>query len=83
MQGYDTAHVIVDALNRTQGDTTNKDRLIEAIVSVKFASPRGPFEFDPESHNVVQNVYAREVREVGGKLTNVVLETFPMVKDKG
>jgi branched-chain amino acid transport system substrate-binding protein len=82
MQGYDTARVIVDAVNRTQGDMTNKDRLVEAILGVKFASPRGPFEFDPESHNVIQNIYAREVREVDGKLTNVVLETFPLVKDR-
>lgn len=80
MQGYDTARVIVEALNRTQGDMTNKDRLVETITAIKFASPRGPFEFDPESHNPIQNIYAREVREVGGKLTNVVTDTFPLVK---
>ncbi|HZS02234.1 MAG TPA: ABC transporter substrate-binding protein [Chloroflexota bacterium] len=80
MQGYDTARVIVEALNKTQGDTTNKDKLVEAITSVKFASPRGPFEFDPDSHNPIQNVYAREVRESGGKLSNFVIETFPAVK---
>jgi branched-chain amino acid transport system substrate-binding protein len=83
VHGYDTAHVIVEAINQVQGDTSNKDRLIEAIGGVKFASPRGPFEFDPDTHNIVQNVYVREVREVGGKLTNVVLDTFPMQKDKG
>jgi branched-chain amino acid transport system substrate-binding protein len=82
MQGYDTAHVIVDTLNRLQGDLTNKDRVVETMTAVKFASPRGPFEFDPETRNPIQNIYAREVREVNGKLTNVVLETFPMVKDK-
>jgi hypothetical protein len=32
---------------------------------------------------VVHNEYVREVREVNGKITNVVLETIPMVKDKG
>jgi branched-chain amino acid transport system substrate-binding protein len=83
MQGYDTARVIVEALNKTQGDTTNKDRLVEAIAGVRFASPRGPFEFDPVTHNPIHNIYAREVREVGGKLTNVVIETFPNVKDPG
>jgi branched-chain amino acid transport system substrate-binding protein len=80
VQGYDTARVIVEAVNKTQGNTTDKNRLIEAIASVKFNSPRGPFEFDPDSHEAVQNIYAREVREVQGKLTNVVVETFPMVK---
>ncbi|HZU07872.1 MAG TPA: ABC transporter substrate-binding protein [Chloroflexota bacterium] len=82
MQGYDTGRVIVEAINQTQGDTSNKDRLVEVITGIKFTSPRGPFEFDPETHNVVQNIYAREVREVGGKLTNVVIETFPMIKDR-
>ena len=82
VQGYDAARVIVEAVNQTQGDTTNKERLLEAIAAVKFASPRGPFEFDPETHNVVHNEYVREVREVNGKITNVVLETIPMVKDK-
>ena len=83
VQGYDAARVIVEALNKTQGDASNKDRLLEEIAAVKFVSPRGPFEFDPESHNVVHNEYVREVREVNGKVTNVVLETIPMVKDKG
>ena len=82
VQGYDTARVIVEAINKTQGDTSNKDRLLEAIASVKFTSPRGPFEFDPDTRNAVMNVYAREVREVGGKITNVVLETFPMIRDR-
>jgi branched-chain amino acid transport system substrate-binding protein len=80
MQGYDTARVIVEALSKTQGDTTNKDKLVDAIASVKFASPRGPFEFDPESHNPIQNIYVREVRESGGKLGNYVIETFPAIK---
>src|SRR4051794_6245720 len=82
VQGYDAARVIVEALNKTQGDASNKDRLLEEIAAVKFVSPRGPFEFDPESHNVVHNEYVREVREVNGKVVNVVLETIPMVKDK-
>lgn len=83
LHGFDAGRVVVEALNAVQGDTTNKERLIEAIASVKFASARGPFEFDPETHNVIQNVYVRETREVNGKLTNVVLETFPMVRDTG
>ncbi|HZS02875.1 MAG TPA: ABC transporter substrate-binding protein [Chloroflexota bacterium] len=83
VHGYDTARIIVEALNQTQGDASNKDRLIEAIAGVKFTSPRGSFEFDPETHNVVHSVYVREVRDVGGKLTNVVLDTFPPQRDRG
>jgi branched-chain amino acid transport system substrate-binding protein len=81
MQGFDTARVIVEAVNQTQGDTSNKERLADAIRGVKFASPRGPFEFDPETQNVVHNIYAREVRDVNGKPGNVVVETFSRVRD--
>jgi branched-chain amino acid transport system substrate-binding protein len=83
LQGYDAARVIVEALNKTGGDTGNKDRLIEALAGVKFASPRGPFEFDPNTHNVVQNIYVRQVRQVGKDTVNVVFDNLGRVKDPG
>lgn len=83
MQGYDTARVIVEALNATGGDTTNKPRLIEALAAVKFVSPRGPIFFDPETHNVVQAMYVRQVREVGKAIHNVVFANLGVIKDPG
>ena len=83
MQGYDTARVIVEALNATGGDTTNKARLIEAMAAVKFVSPRGPISFDPETHNVVQAMYVRQVREVGKAIHNVVFGNLGVTKDPG
>jgi branched-chain amino acid transport system substrate-binding protein len=45
-------------------------------------SPRGPISIDPETRDIVQNEYLREVRKVGGKLENVELETVgTAVKD--
>jgi branched-chain amino acid transport system substrate-binding protein len=44
-------------------------------------SPRGPISIDPETRDIVQNEYVREVRKVGGHLANVELETIPAVKD--
>jgi branched-chain amino acid transport system substrate-binding protein len=38
-------------------------------------SPRGPISIDPETRDIVQNEYLREVRRVGGQLVNVELET--------
>jgi branched-chain amino acid transport system substrate-binding protein len=83
MQGYDTARVIVETLNATGGDTTNKSRLIEAMAAVRFTSPRGPISFDPETHNVIQAVYVRQVREVGSTIHNVVFGTLGVFKDPG
>lgn len=38
-------------------------------------SPRGPIAIDPETRDIVQNEYLREVRKVNGQLANVELET--------
>ncbi len=83
VQGYDAGRVIVEAVSKTQGNTTDKEALVKALEGVKFQSPRGPFEFDPATHNVVQNIYIREVKDVSGTLHNVVLETYKAVRDPG
>ncbi len=83
MQGYDAARVIVEALNKTGGDTSDKDRLIEALAGVRFASPRGPFEFDPSTHNVIQTIYVRQVRQVGKDIANVVFDNLGRIADPG
>jgi branched-chain amino acid transport system substrate-binding protein len=44
-------------------------------------SPRGPIAIDPETRDIIQNEYVREVRRVGGQLANVEFETISMVKD--
>ena len=38
-------------MKATDGDTSNKDKLAEAMAKVKFDAPRGPFRFDPVTHN--------------------------------
>jgi branched-chain amino acid transport system substrate-binding protein len=44
-------------------------------------SPRGPISIDPETRDIVQNVYMRRVEKVDGKLANVEFATIPQVKD--
>ena len=83
-QGYDTAEVIVRALKAVNGNTQDKDKLVEAIAKVEFDSPRGRFRFDPKTHNVIQPyIYIREVREVSGGLANVPIDTIADVRDPG
>ncbi len=84
MQGYDAARVIVEALTAAGGDTSgDKAKLIEAMAAVRFASPRGAFAFDPDTHNVVQEVYLRQVRDVGRTLHNVVFASLGVFRDPG
>jgi branched-chain amino acid transport system substrate-binding protein len=44
-------------------------------------SPRGPIAIDPETRDIIQNVYLRRVEKVGDRLANVEFETIPQVKD--
>jgi branched-chain amino acid transport system substrate-binding protein len=80
--GYVGARVIGEALKLTNGDTA-KDRLAEAMVKVKFDAPRGPFRFDPETHNPVQDIYICKVIERDGRITTEVLYTARQVADPG
>ena len=76
--GYVTARVIDEAIKATDGDTTNKTKLADAMARVAFDAPRGPFRFDPVTHHPIQNVYMCEAREIDGK---IVIKDFSTTKD--
>ena len=78
--GYDGMHLIYEALKKTNGDASG-DALVEAAKGMAWESPRGPMSIDPETRDVVQTVYIREVQEVDGKLQNVIIHEIPDVKD--
>ncbi|WP_353645545.1 ABC transporter substrate-binding protein [Mesorhizobium sp. WSM2239] len=78
--GYDGMHLIYEALKKTNGDTSG-DALVEAAKGMSWDSPRGPMSIDPETRDVVQTVYIREVKEVDGELQNVIIHEIPNVKD--
>src|SRR3954471_19615870 len=78
--GYDGMHAIYEALKKTKGNT-DAQALVDAAKGLKWESPRGPMMIDPETRDVVQNVYIRKVEKVGGELMNVPFDTIPMVKD--
>jgi branched-chain amino acid transport system substrate-binding protein len=78
--GYDGMHLIFEALKATNGDASG-GALVAAAKGMAWESPRGPMSIDPETRDVVQNIYIREVQEVDGKLQNVLLDTIPTVKD--
>jgi len=78
---WDAMDAIYAAI-RAQGGKVDPDRTMELLRNYKNPnSPRGPISIDPETRDIVQNVYIREVRRVGNQLANVELETIPNVKD--
>ena len=79
---YDGAALIVEAIKQQKGKL-DPDRTMEIFKQWKNPnSPRGPISIDPETRDIVQNEYLREVKRVGGQLANVELETVgTAVKD--
>jgi branched-chain amino acid transport system substrate-binding protein len=78
--GYDGIHLIYEALKKT-GGKTDGDALIAAMKGMKWESPRGPISIDPDTRDIIQNIYIRRVEKVGGELYNVEFATFEAVKD--
>ena len=78
--GYDGMHLIYEALKKT-GGKTDGDALIGAMKGMAWESPRGPISIDPETRDIVSNIYIRKVEKIDGQLWNTEFETFPNVKD--
>jgi branched-chain amino acid transport system substrate-binding protein len=78
--GYDGMHLIYEALKKTNG-STDGDAMMAAMKGMKWESPRGPISIDPETRDIIQNVYIRRVERKDGELHNVEFATFEAVKD--
>jgi branched-chain amino acid transport system substrate-binding protein len=56
-------------------------KYIEFMKGKTLRSPRGMIMIDPEEREIVQSVYIRRLEKIDGKLVNVDIASFPMVKD--
>src|SRR5215211_1185739 len=77
--GYDGMHLIYEGLKKTDG--AGGEALINAMKGMSWTSPRGPVSIDPQTRDIVQNIYVRKVERVNGELYNVEFATIPNVKD--
>jgi len=82
LAAYDGMHLIYMALEKTQGDSS-AEAFTNAVKGMKWESPRGPVEIDPETRDIIQNEYIRKVEKVDGRLQNVEFFTYHAVKDPG
>jgi branched-chain amino acid transport system substrate-binding protein len=73
-------HLIYEALKKT-GGKADGDTLIAAMKGMSWESPRGPISIDPETRDIIQNVYMRKVEKKAGELYNVEFATFEGIKD--
>jgi branched-chain amino acid transport system substrate-binding protein len=81
VQGWDGMAAIYDVIKATKGKFTG-DEAMKILGNWKNPdSPRGPIAIDPETHDIVQNVYIRKVAKIDGRYVNQEFVTFPQVKD--
>jgi branched-chain amino acid transport system substrate-binding protein len=81
--GYATAKLVVGALQKLNGDTSDKGKLLEALKSSPIQAARGPVSIESGTNSPVQNVYIRKVQVVNGALRNVAIQTFQNVQPWG
>jgi len=80
VSGYDGMHVIYEALKKT-GGSTGGDTVVGAMKGMAWESPRGPISIDPETRDIIQNIYIRQVEKRDGELWNIEFVTVENVKD--
>jgi branched-chain amino acid transport system substrate-binding protein len=73
---WDGTALIFEMIKQQKGKL-DPERSMEIAKHWKFEqSPRGPISIDPETRDIVQPEYLREVKKVNGQLANVELETL-------
>ncbi|HZT51614.1 MAG TPA: ABC transporter substrate-binding protein [Stellaceae bacterium] len=81
VQGYDGMAMIVAMLKATGGNFDVGKAMAFFSHYKDAASPRGPWEIDPATRDIIENIYIRRVETVDGQLANVEFQTIPQIKD--
>jgi len=79
---YDAMAAIYDVADELKGDVDG-EAAMKLFAGMRMESPRGPISIDPETRDIVQNIYIRKTERVDGALYNVEFETLEAVKDPG
>jgi branched-chain amino acid transport system substrate-binding protein len=79
--GWDGMAAIFSLVKAKNGKFTG-DEAMDYLKTWKDPnSPRGPISIDPNTRDIIQNVYIRRTEMKDGKLVNTEFETIPAVKD--
>src|ERR1700731_4838539 len=78
--GWDGAAALFDVIKQTNGKFDG-DNAMAILKGWKHESPRGPIMIDPDTRDIIQNVYMRRTEMKDGKLANIEFDTIPNVKD--
>ena len=79
--GWDSMTAIFAVIKETKGKADG-DQAMKILAGWKNPdSPRGPIMIDPQTRDVVQDIYIRRVEKQGDQLANIEFETIKQVKD--
>ena len=81
--GWDGMAAIFDVIKRTGGKFDGDQAMAMLSHWKNPDSPRGPIMIDPETRDIVQNIYIRRVERVDGRLANVEFATIPRSRTRG
>jgi branched-chain amino acid transport system substrate-binding protein len=80
--GWDGMELIYKVLKKTNG-SADGDKFIAAAKGLSWMGPQGRVTIDPQTRDIVQDIYLREVKRVNGHLFNVEFDRIPAVRPDG
>ena len=80
VQGWDAMAAVVHVVKTLNGKIDG-DKAVAALKGWKFASPRGPISIDPDTRDIVQNIYVQKVVKKDDRIGIEIVDTIPAVKD--
>ena len=79
--GWDGMAAVFDIIKQTKGKFTSDEAMAILKGWKNPDSPRGPISIDPNTRDIVQNIYIRRGEMKDGKVVNTEIATIPDVKD--
>jgi branched-chain amino acid transport system substrate-binding protein len=81
--GYTKYRLLVSALQKLNGDASNRKKLVSTLKSTPIVAPRGPVTLNSSTLSPNENIYICQVQRVGADLRNVPIKTYKNVKPWG
>ena len=80
-ESYDAMSVVFHMIESQKGKPFEGTAAVEAAKGYTWEGARGPLKIEPDTRDTTLNVYIRRVEKVNGRLENVLVDTYPALKD--
>jgi branched-chain amino acid transport system substrate-binding protein len=81
VQGYDALHAVYESVRGNNGNTSDPDKILDAVKTLRWESPRGPVWMNPVTRILMQNIYIRKTERRNGKLENIEFAKMDFPRD--